>query len=71
MTEKDKRYPVICPACNQKIYVAKSFGMEVGWMLDGTGTCIHCNTFLHLMFNPKKKTMTAETFKSWQEGRKR
>lgn len=50
-----QRYKGICPECGGTLWICKSIMQEMGLSNMGHGTCIHCNTFLHLEFNEDKQ----------------
>ena len=59
--EKQVKYKVICPNCNEDFNVAKSILMEMG-VNTGSCTCPQCKMHLHLECEEKTKTMKAEDF---------
>lgn len=64
MKDNRPRYPAVCPVCNEKLYVCKSIGQELGMSDFGAGKCIHCETWLKLIFDEENQSMTATIHKS-------
>lgn len=55
-----KRYETECCMCKEKIYVCKSFGMEIGVTNIGFGRCPKCDEYIMLIWNGSKRKMSSE-----------
>lgn len=65
--ETEKRYPITCPHCKKNLSAALSLGMELGFSLNGFGTCISCKQMFRLTYNPHTETMTTSIINERKE----
>ena len=59
-----KRYKGICPVCGKELYICKSLAMLMG-INTGHGSCLDCETFLHMEFNEQRQEMALEPFEDY------
>lgn len=59
-----KRYKGICPVCGKELFICKSLSMLMG-INTGWGSCLGCETFLHMEFNEQRQEMDLEPFEDY------
>lgn len=66
-TDRQKRYPGVCPQCGKELYICKSIAMVAG-INHGHGSCPQCGLFLHIEFDSENQRMKLEAY---EDARKR